>query len=642
MKEITFETQARKDKPPKSYERAFLMRHYAEPDFSRALLEIPSEVAERFFTRLGNLYGEAEAKKWMSELERILKVHYAYKPTEMIESEKEFERINRFTERDMILITYGDLLHSEGLSPLGTLGQFIGKNLHFQEIFNTIHILPFFPYSSDRGFSITDFKAVNLSLGTWEDIEQIGEQYQLMFDGVFNHVSSRGEIFQEMLSGNPNYQDLAIVYRSPDELSEEQRRLILRPRTSDVLTPYQSIEGPIWVWTTFSADQIDLNYKNPKVLMEVINTLLLYVRFGADLIRLDAATYLWKEPGTSCAHLRQTHEMVKLFRDVLNLVAPTVALITETNVPHQDNISYFGDGEDEAQMVYNFALPPLVLHTFYREDATALSDWAKDLIPPSKLTTFFNILDTHDGVGLLGVKNILSAEDILNIVQTARKHGAFISYKTGEGGKNEPYEINTSWFSALNLDNSSEEIAFQVKRFVASRSIALALRGVPGIYFHGLVGTRNDIETVRKTKSKRDINRKQLQAEELVKELAQPKSKLSHINQQLGKLLEIRVEQSAFHPSGEQQVFSLAPEIFSVLRTSPSGEQHILALTNVANRVCQIEISLTELGVEETNWYDLVGNRGWIAEQHKLKLTLQPYDIFWLIPFMELERDIEK
>ena len=623
------------------HEKTFLMRHYDEPDFYRKSLDISSEASAKIFSRLSNLYGEAEAKKYISEVERILKVHYAHKPEEMIDSEKEFKRINRFTEHDLVLITYGDLLLSEELSPLKTLGQFLGENLGLQEIFSTIHILPFFPYSSDRGFSITDFKAVHFSLGTWEDIEQIGDDYQLMFDGVFNHVSSRGEVFQEMLCGNPNSQNIAITYQSPEELTPKQRHKILRPRTSDVLTEYQTINGPIWVWTTFSADQIDLNYKNPQILLEVIETLLLYVRYGADLIRLDAATYMWKELGTSCAHLPQTHELVKLFRDVLDIVAPTVALITETNVPHQDNISYFGNGEDEAQMVYNFALPPLVLHSFYREDATALSHWAKDLIPPSKLTTFFNILDTHDGIGLLGVKNILPKEDIDNIVQTARKHGAFISYKAGGDGHKEPYEINTTWFSALNLDHSKEDIAFQAKRFVASRSIALSLRGVPAIYFHGLIGSRNDIETARKTKSKRDINRQHIQVKEILTQLEDSKSKLSLINEQLRPLLEIRVSQSAFNPSGEQKVFSLTPGIFAVLRTSPSQEEHILALTNVANRVCHIEIPLAQLGVEEVNWYDLVGNRGWIADENKLKLTLEPYDVFWLIPFIELERDIE-
>ena len=617
------------------------MRHYDGPDFSRDLLKISPEASEKILSRLSLLYGEVEAKYCINELIRILKVHYAHKPQEMIDSEKEFQRINRFTEHDMVLITYGDLLLSEELSPLETLGKFVSKDLRLQGIFSTIHILPFFPYSSDRGFSITDFKAVHFSLGSWEDIEKIGDDYQLMFDGVFNHVSSRGEVFQEMLCGNPNSQNIAITYQSPEELTSKQRQKILRPRTSDVLTKYQTINGPIWVWTTFSADQIDLNYKNPQVLLKIVETLLLYVRYGADLIRLDAATYMWKEPGTSCAHLPQTHELVKLFRDILDIVAPTVALITETNVPHQDNISYFGNGYDEAQMVYNFALPPLVLHSFYREDATALSNWAKDLIPPSKLTTFFNILDTHDGVGLLGVKNILPAEDIENIVQTARKHGAFISYKSGQNGQQEPYEINTTWFSALNQDHSNEDIAFQVKRFVASRSIALALRGVPGIYFHGLIGTRNDIETARKTKSKRDINRKHIQANEILTQARDSKSRISHINEQLRPLLEIRVSQSAFNPTGEQKVFSLTPGIFAVLRTSPSQEERILALTNVANRVCQIEIPLSELGVEEINWYDLVNNRGWIADEHKLKLSLEPYDVFWLIPFIELEKDIE-
>ena len=497
---------------------SLLMRHYSEPNFTKETFKISPQYHEKLLVKLCDLYPESEARKWITELEKILKFHYAYKSERMIEIELKYNLLDRFTEKDMILITYGDMIKSNNQTPLKALDSFL-KDLNLKHYFNAIHILPFFPYSSDRGFSITDFRVVNLKLGSWDDIEEIGETYQLMFDGVFNHISSHGEIFQKMLSGNSDYQDFAIVYKSPDDLTVEQRRQILRPRTSDVLTQYQSLQGPIWVWTTFSKDQIDLNYRNPKVLMQVIETLLLYVRHGADLIRLDAATYLWKEPGTSCAHLPETHTLVKLFRDVLNLVAPTVALITETNVPHQDNISYFGDGKDEAQVVYNFALPPLVLHTFYSEDTTSLVNWAQTLATPSNLTTFFNILDTHDGIGLLGVKNILSEQEIQEIVQTARKHGAFISYKAGQDGNQEPYEINTTWFSALNLDNHHEDVGLQVKRFVASRSIALVLRGIPGIYLHGLLGTRNDIDTVRKTKSKRDINRKALHVGDLVRDL---------------------------------------------------------------------------------------------------------------------------
>jgi sucrose phosphorylase len=395
------------------------------------------------------------------------------------------------------------------------------------------------------------------------------------------------------------------------------------------------------VWTTFSPDQIDINFKNPVVLLYVIETLLMYARRGANLVRLDAATYLWSEPGTPSVHLTQTHEVIKLFRDVLDIVDPHVTLITETNVPHKDNISYFGNGYDEAQMVYNFALPPLVLHTFFRQDATALSEWAKELEPPSKATSFFNFLDSHDGVGLLGARDILAQEDIDFIIQRARENGAFISYRTGKDGKDEPYEINTTWFSALNQETSDEEIAFKVKRFVASRSIALVLKGIPAIYFHGLIGTANDIDAVIKTKSKRDINRSVVYERELFAEADKPNSKLFHIVDQLGRILEIRVRQSAFHSNGAQRVLMISPSVFANLRTSRDENEHILAVTNVTDRSCRLKIPLSEVGVEEIQWYDLVGRRGWMAEDKNLDVTLLPYDVVWLIPRVELERAIK-
>ncbi|MGK7894311.1 MAG: alpha-amylase family glycosyl hydrolase, partial [Xenococcus sp. (in: cyanobacteria)] len=400
-----------------------------KPDYTKTPWQISATAKEQILARLSYLYDETQAKQWMPELERLLKLHQAYKPPELVELEQDFAAENRFTEEDVILITYGDLLVSQDRSPLKTLSDFLNSIPAFKEIINTLHILPFFPYSSDRGFSVIDFEAVDPQLGSWQDIQVLGENYQLMFDGVFNHISAESKAFQEMLSGNPLYQNVFTIYHSPDELTPEQRQIIVRPRTSDVLTKFDSINGPVWVWTTFSPDQIDLNFRNPQVLIDVIETLLVYVRNGANIIRLDAVTYLWEEPGTPCASLEQTHEVVKLFRDVLKTVAPNVALITETNVPHAENISYFGDGSDEAQMVYNFALPPLVLHAFYREDASYLTQWAKDLDYPSSTTTFFNMLDTHDGVGLQGVKNILPKTEINFIINKARQHGAFVSYK---------------------------------------------------------------------------------------------------------------------------------------------------------------------------------------------------------------------
>jgi len=614
--------------------------YYPEPDYSRPLFEIPSDARKRMIGRLRFLYGEAVAEKYMPELERILKVHYAHKPLEMIDQEKAFDPQNRFTERDMILITYGDLLQGEGHSPLASLDQFV-QNPGLRQIFNTLHILPFFPYSSDRGFSVLDFETVDPNLGSWQDIEDIGKRYQLMFDGVLNHISSKSPAFQEFLNGNPYFKDITIAYTSRGALTPEQRKIIVRPRTSDLLTKFRTIDGDRYVWTTFSADQIDLNYKNPEVLMFIIETLLHYVRRGADILRLDAVTYLWTEPGTPSVHLKQTHEIIKLLRDVFNAVAPWAAILTETNVRHEKNVSYFGNGHDEAQMVYNFALPPLVLHTFYREDATALTRWAKNLKYISNTTTFLNILDTHDGIGLMGIRDILPAEDIDHIIQNAREHGAFVSYKSGKDGKDEPYELNCTWFSAINYDSSDEDIAFQVKRFVASRSIAMVLRGVPAIYFHGLIGTRNDIDTVLVTKSKRDINRKVIKEQSLIKKSKDRDSKVSHIARQLGWIGDIRVRQQAFHPNGDQRILVISPDIFTVLRISPKRDQHILTMTNVTGRVSRIGISLAELGVDERHWYDLVGKRGWIAKDGSLEVTLQPYDVVWLIPFKELERIIE-
>ena len=611
------------------------------PDFTRPLLDIPAEANQRIFDRLSFLYGADVAHDVIPELIRLLRVHHAHKKDQMIEVDNALDAGERFSERDLILITYGDMVRAKGSTALAALGDFMRVLSRRTPVFNTLHILPFFPYSSDRGFSVTDFRSVDPNIGTWGDIAELGRSFRLMFDGVVNHACSKSPAFQEMLSGNPEYQDFAFTFESRDDLTPEHRNLLRRPRTSDILTQFQSIRGPIWAWTTFSPDQIDLNYRNPKVLLHVVDTLLLYVRKGADLVRLDAVTYLWDEPGTPCANLEQTHEIIRLFRDVLDVAAPHVTLITETNVPHGENITYFGDGTNEAQMVYNFALPPLVLHAFYRQDASYLSAWARTLEYPSATTTYLNILDTHDGIGLPGAANILPAEELGYLIQTARQHGAFISYRSVEGGGKAPYEINSTWYSALNFDNSGEERSFQVKRFVASRSIALALRGVPAIYLHSLVGSRNDVQRALASKVKRDVNRAVLDESLLLKNLAEPGSKLNLLNDQFGRLLTTRVSRRAFHPNAAQKVVSTLPGVFSLLRISQQGDERVLAITNVMAETCRLVVPLAELGVDEPNWYDLVAGRGWMAVDRKLTIELQPYDVLWLMPFSDLERAIE-
>jgi glycosidase len=609
------------------------LRFDPKPDYTRPIFELPLNIRERVLARLRRLYGEEKAKETLPELERVLKVHHAHKPPEMIEKEQGFNARERFTEKDSVLITYGDLFRGGERTPLSTLHQII--KTHNRGGFNTIHLLPFFPYSSDRGFAVIDFKQVDPNVGTWEDIMEMEACYDLMFDGVLNHCSSRSEMFREFLNDNPIYKDYFIAYDSPDDLTPDQRSKIFRPRTSDILTKFHTINGAKYVWTTFSADQIDLNFRNPHVLLSVIGALLFYVRRGADIIRLDAVTYIWAEPGTECVHLPETHEIVKLMRDVMDAVAPGVALITETNVPHEDNVSYFGNGYDEAHMVYNFALPPLVLYTFYKGDATALSNWASQLVPPSEFTTFFNILDTHDGIGLMGVKGILPKVEIEVIMQNAKQHGGYVSYKTGQDGKEEPYEINCTWWSAVNRDQNDEPLELQVKRFIASRSIALVLKGVPGSYVHGILGTLNNHELAEKTGVKRDINRSFIDGKDLQEAFGDPDSKLS-LMRRLGSTFNlVRSGRRAFHPRGKQKVLMFAPEVFSVLRTSPEGDQAILALTNVTGKNVTLDIPLQELGHEFAKCVDLLVEKTWAAEGSSLHIVLAPYDVLWLRPGAE-------
>ena len=602
----------------------------ADPDFTRPLYKIPDDIRERMLGRLRFLYGDAAAGTIMPELERILQVHQAHKPPEMLEKEKTYDPRERFSEQDMILITYGDIVKGSGKTPLSTLHDFV--NTYNRGAVNTLHILPFFPYSSDRGFAVVDHKLVDPELGSWEDIREKKRRYDLMFDAVLNHVSSRSELFREFLNGNPRHSDFFIAFDSPDDLTPDQRRKIFRPRTSDILTRFETLYGTKWVWTTFSADHIDLNFRNPEVLMQVLESTLFYIRKGADILRLDAVTYIWAEPGTESVHLPQTHEIVKLLRDVVDSVGSGVALVTETNVPHEKNISYFGDGGDEAHMVYNFAVPALVLHTFYRQDSRILSRWAEDLRPPSDTATFFNILDTHDGIGLQGAMEILSPEEIDFIVKTAGDRGASISHKMTDNRTEEPYEINTTWWSAVNDDNGREDLAWKVRRYIASRSIALVLQGVPGIYVHGFMGTSNDLGRVKETGVKRDVNRAFIDSEQAARDMADPGSKLFLIRSAAAKLHLLRTRHRAFHPRGGQKVLHLSPGVFAVVRISPEGDDRILALTNVTEKKIRLKVPLADVGTDAGLWRDLVSETQREARGGALEIPLEPYQVAWLKP----------
>jgi len=354
------------------------------------------------------------------------------------------------------------------------------------------------------------------------------------------------------------------------------------------------------------------------------------VRRGADLVRLDAVTYIWHELGTRCAHLVQTHEVVKLVRDVLDAAAPHVGLVTETNVPHADNVTYFGDGADEAQMVYNFALPPLVLHAFVTGSAEALSAWAAGLVPPSETTAFFNFLDSHDGIGVMGARGILPEEEVARLCERVRSVGGLVSMRTSEGGAETPYELNVTWWSALNDAEADEPLERKVDRFVASRAIALALRGVPGIYLLSFFGARNDLDAVRRDGQARSINRSAIREEWLFDQFSDPSSIPSRTASRFIDLLGLRAAEPAFHPASPQGVLRLDPRLFAIVRTPRAGGAPVVVVVEVSGSEVAARLSLADAGLADGPLVELVTGAELASFAGVVPLRVRPYQVLWL------------
>ena len=485
-----------------------------------------------------------------------------------------------FSQKDVVLITYaGTLLHPDKPA-LTVLKQF--SDGYLKEAVTVIHLLPFFPFSSDDGFSVLDFMSVDPPLGDWDDIAALKYNFDLMFDWVLNHVSAQSPWFQNYLSIKEEFEQLAIEVDPKMDLSQ-----VTRPRTQPLLTAFTKEDGrTVHLWTTFSADQIDLNYKSIDVLVKMIEVLLFYVQKGAVILRLDAVSYLWKEVGTNCIHHLKTHALVRLFRAVLDQVAPHVAIITETNVPHQENISYFGDHGNEAQMVYNFSLPPLLLHTFLTEDSRVLSRWVGDLQTGSTMTTFFNFTASHDGIGVRPLEGILTEQQMNLLMEQVRQNGGRVSYRNNPDGTRSPYELNITYIDALRQKSDTDQQ--HIQRFLASQAIALALPGVPGVYIHSLLGSRNWQEGVLKTGRPRSINREKLPQEEVVTELKDPNSFRARIFFPYRNLLKLRRKLPAFHPNSAWKVLDLGPKVFCLVRHD--DRQKIYALTNVSSELLEVSI----------------------------------------------------
>jgi sucrose phosphorylase len=513
-----------------------------------------------------------------------------------------------FSERDSILICYADHVRTRGERTLETLHRFLDE--YVKGVIPAVHILPFYPYSSDDGFSVVDYYQVKKEFGEWDDVDRIADDFDLMVDLVINHVSASSGWFQGFLAGRPPHTEYFLAFDSPVDVAS-----VFRPRTHPLLTRFDTSGGEMYVWTTFSADQIDVDFSNPDVLLEYISILLFYIAHGATIIRLDAIAFLWKELGSRSIHLPQTHMVVKLLRQILEEVAPNVWVITETNVPHQENISYFGAGDDEAHFVYNFALPPLLLYTFLRGDATRLSHWAKSLSLSSPRTAFFNFTASHDGIGVTALREMIREGEFQAVVEAVKRRGGRVSYRSVPGADPIAYELNITYLDAVGGPAP----------FIASQAIALALQGVPGVYFGSIVGAENWEEGVESLGYNRAINRQKFDDADLRAELSDPGSVKHRVYRRYRELLLARSREPLFNPATPQAVLDLDPAVFAVKRSE--GDSAIVAMANVTDRSAALDGGRLsqELGGHRVRNLltggDVALDRG---------LELAPYGVMWL------------
>lgn len=485
-------------------------------------------------------------------------------------------------EQDVVLITYADQFREADKPTLSTFSRFYQQ--HLQSTFPLVHLLPFFPWSSDDGFSVIDYHQVDPLCGDWQDIARLHQETRLMFDFVCNHMSAHSAWFSHFLAQDPGWDDFFISMPPATDLSA-----VTRPRTSPLLTPFKMADGETrFIWTTFSADQIDLNFANPEVLLRMVNVLLDYLKRGADYVRLDAVGYMWKTPGTRCIHLEKTHQLVKLFRAIADQVAPGTVIITETNVPHQDNISYLGNGHDEAQMVYQFSLPPLVLHAIHTGSARALRQWASALDLSSNDTTFFNFLASHDGIGLNPARGILSEVEIVALVRDLALEGALVSYKNNPDGTTSPYEINVTYLDALNREDDDD--ATRLKRFLLAHAILLVFPGVPAIYIQSILGGRNHYDGVRAAGHNRAINRQKYDLQQIEGDLAGGNWLRQQVYTRLGQLIQLRRRQPAFHPDNPMTLYESENAVLVLRRHQPESGDGLLCVFNLSGRSVETQL----------------------------------------------------
>ena len=567
---------------------------------------------------------QKDQKNIRSKLDNIYKIFLSKKEINFFENEiiqiiKYFNKKNSkkrkaFSEKTTLLICYGDSIYSEKKKSFKVFKNFFKKKLN--NYFNTIHFLPFYPSSSDSGFAVKDHYKVENKFGNWSDIKNISKLNNVMADVVINHSSARGLWFRNFLKKKEPGKDYFLTVDSKFNTSK-----VVRPRDHKLLKKIKIFNKSDFLWRTFSPDQIDLNFKNPSVLIQFIKIIIHLINNGITIFRLDAIAYLWKENRSKCINLKQTHEIIKLLRIVINLLNVQTTIITETNLPEKENLSYFGKN-DEANWIYNFSLPPLLIHAFLFENSSYLNKWSKKLPNTKSGNCYLNFIASHDGIGIRPTEGLLNKNTLNNFLKRLKKNGSKFSYRKVQNKIKKVYEANITVFDALKKSDFDQVGKFYLERYVSAHAIMISFEGIPAIYFNSLFGTANDEAKFIITGNNRDVNRYRWNFKNITKKLKNNKTKQSIFYKNITNLLDIRKKQKAFHPNASRLNLNFGPKIYGFKRISKDKKQTILCITNLSSN-----IQKTQLNKTYYSWINLIGSK---IRINKKFLILKPFETIWL------------
>ena len=520
----------------------------------------------------------------------------------------------KISEKTSVLISYGDsLLDSNKEKSIKIFRKFYKKNLG--NFFEIIHFLPFYPSSSDSGFAVKDHYQVDKKLGSWSDIYQQSKRTNIMADIVINHASSKGLWFKNFLSNKSPGKEYFLTVGEKFDTSK-----VIRPRENKLLKKITIFKKNNFIWRTFSDDQIDLNFKNPKVLLRFIKIMINLLNHGVNIFRLDAIAYLWKKSGSKCINLKETHEIIKLLRTICNSLKTQSIIVTETNLPEKENLSYFGKNNDEAQWIYNFSLPPLLVHSFLFEDSTYLNKWNKKL-PNTKMgNNYLNFIASHDGIGMRPVEGYLTKEKLSLLFKRLKKNGGQLSHRKIQGSSKKVYEANITLFNAFQRTDYDKKGRFFLERYVSAHAIMIAFEGVPAIYFNSIFGTSNDEYKYIISGNKRDLNRYKWNKKRLDNLLKDKTSKQSIFSKQILNLLSIKKQNKAFHPNAKRENLNMGKKIFCFKRTSLDKKQIIYNITNLSSKYQKFK-----LNYKFSKYKNLLDKTN-ISQKTELK----PFETLWL------------